>query len=225
MPNLPKPLHVYSYPTPNGLSVPIYLNELKRVYPNLDYDFTNIDSEEGVKQVPWFVNVNPNASIPALVDVKRGNFAVFETSAILLYIAQHYDPDYHFWFSSSEDPDDYSQMLQWLFWAHGGLDPMQRQAAEFFGNSSDEDSKKRYCDEASRIYGVLEARLENRDFVAGHGRGKYTIADMKMLPWIREHKDVGIDLKDFPNIQRCAEQCMSREGTKTGLRVGLDEVK
>jgi glutathione S-transferase len=82
-----------------------------------------------------------------------------------------------------------------------------------------------YCDEASRIYGVLEARLENRDFVAGHGRGKYTIADMKMLPWIREHKDVGIDLKDFPNIQRCAEQCMSREGTKTGLRVGLDEVK
>ncbi|EFI27692.1 mitochondrial protein [Coprinopsis cinerea okayama7 len=121
MPNLPKPLHVYSYPTPNGLSVPIYLNELKRVYPNLDYDFTNIDSEEGVKQVPWFVNVNPNASIPALVDVKRGNFAVFETSAILLYIAQHYDPDYHFWFSSSEDPDDYSQMLQWLFWAVSDL--------------------------------------------------------------------------------------------------------
>jgi glutathione S-transferase len=77
------------------------------------------------------VQINPNGKIPALVDHKRGDFKVFESSAILLYLTQHYDPEYKFTFNSVKAADDYSEMLQWTFFGHGGIGPMMGQAAFF----------------------------------------------------------------------------------------------
>lgn len=75
------------------------------------------DAEPVLLQEPWFIKMNPNGRIPVLTDRSRGNFHVFETSAILLYLAQHYDKGHVYWFDAEKDPDDYSEMLQWLFFA------------------------------------------------------------------------------------------------------------
>lgn len=78
---------------------------------------------------PWFLKINPNGRIPALVDRTRGDFAVFETAAILLYLEQHYDKERHFSFDPATQPDEYSEMLQWIFFTHGGVAPMMGQGA------------------------------------------------------------------------------------------------
>ncbi|KAG2022557.1 glutathione S-transferase, variant 2 [Coprinopsis cinerea AmutBmut pab1-1] len=131
MPSSSKPFHLYTMITPNGVVPPIYLEELKKVYPNIDYDATKVDISTNVQKEPWFIKLNPNGRIPVLVDQARENFPVFETSAILLYLAQNYDKDFKFWFNPQTEVNDYSDMIQWLFFAHGGIGPMQGQNHHF----------------------------------------------------------------------------------------------
>jgi glutathione S-transferase len=181
------PLVLYTVPTPNGLPISFFLEDLKAINPpaTVDYDVRKISFQNNEQKEPWFIKMNPNGRIPVLEDRSRENFYVFETSAILLYLAQHYDKGHVFWFDAEKDPNDYSEMLQWLFFAHGGIGPMQGQA-NHFRNAAPEDipyAKKRYLDETKRLYGVLEIRLANRDYLAGAGKGKYSIADTKAFSW------------------------------------------
>lgn len=141
---------------------------------------------------PWFIDtLNPNGRIPVLVDKTRKSttgadgFSIFESAAILLYLSQHYDKDHKLWFDAETQPEHYSEMLQWIFFAHGGVGPMQGQANHFH-RAAPEDipyGKKRYLDETKRLYEVLNIRLNGRDYLAGPGKGVYSIADINVFPW------------------------------------------
>jgi len=112
-----KPIFLYTAATPNGAQSAIILEELKAINPSLDYDFQKINFSQNVQKEPWFLKLNPNGRIPTIIDKTRNNFAVFETAAISLYLAQHYDKDHVFWFDPEKEPENYSEMLQWIFFA------------------------------------------------------------------------------------------------------------
>ncbi|KZT64956.1 glutathione S-transferase [Daedalea quercina L-15889] len=216
-----KPLLLYTAGTPNGRKVSILLEELKVQY-GIDYDVEKIELSKGVQKEPWFIKLNPNGRIPVLVDRKRDNFTVFETAAILLYLEQHYDPQRKFSFDPATSPNDYSEMLQWMFFTHGGIGPMQGQAGHFIRHVSEDIpyAKKRYFDETKRLYGVLNIRLNGRDWLAGPGRGKYSIADMNAFPWVNVHTFVGIESMDeWPHVKAWLERQNERPTVKAGLTV------
>jgi len=223
MSNSTKPLVLYTVATPNGVSSSIFLEELKAINSTVDYDVEKVSFKNSTQKEPWFIKMNPNGRIPVLTDRSRGDFHVFETSAILLYLAQHYDKDHEFWFDAEKDPKDYSEMLQWIFFAHGGLGPMQGQA-NHFKNAAPEDipyAKKRYLDETKRLYNVLEIRLADRDYLAGPGKGKYSIADLKSFCWVKFHAYSGIDnLDEWPGVKAWFERIVARPAVEVGLNVG-----
>jgi len=218
-----KPFLLYTAPTPNGLKVSVLLEELRAVYGSaVDYDVHKIDISKNTQKEPWFIKLNPNGRIPVLVDRSRNNFAVFETAAILLYLEKHYDKEKRFVFDEESQPDEFSEMLQWIFFAHGGVGPMQGQANHFnrYAPESIPYAKKRYIDETKRLYGVMEIRLANRDYLAGPGRGTYSIADINVFPWVRRYEFAGIESVDeFPNLKAWIERVNSRETVKAGLAV------
>ncbi|KAI0721818.1 glutathione S-transferase C-terminal-like protein [Cerioporus squamosus] len=218
------PLLLYTGATPNGHKVTILLEELKLAY-GLQYDFENINISTNRQKEPWFIKLNPNGRIPTLVDRSRNNFNVFESAAILLYLVQHYDKEKKFTFDADADPDNYSVMLQWIFFAHGGVGPMQGQA-NHFNKYAPEDipyAKKRYTEETKRLYGVLEIRLNEdggRDWLAGPGRGKYSLADLNVIAWIRFHKIAGIEsLDQWPALKAWVERAEARPGFQAGIHV------
>lgn len=218
-----KQILLYAAPTPNGVCASVFLEEIKSAYPGFDYEYSKIELSKNVQKEPWFIKLNPNGRIPVIVDRSRNDFPVFETSAILLYLAQHYDKEYKFWFNPQTEADDYSTMVQWLFFSHGGIGPMQGQA-NHFRNSAPEDisyAKNRYINETKRLYGVLELRLNEGDYLAGPGRGKYSLADIKAFPWVRRHTSAGIPtLDEWPSIKNWVARCESRVAVEDGLKRG-----
>ncbi|THH06807.1 hypothetical protein EW146_g9500 [Bondarzewia mesenterica] len=240
-----KPLTLYTGNTPNGYKVSVFLEELKLAYGGPDYDLFStsihdlltyhetrisatccsvfrIDIWTNIQKEPWFIKLNPNGRIPTLTDRSRGNFNVFETAAILLYLEQHYDKERRFSFDPVKEANDYSEMLQWIFFVHGGVGPMQGQA-HFFTHYAAEDipyAKQRYVNEAKRLYGVLEIRLKDRDYLAGPGRGKYSLADMNAWPWVRLHDyAVSQTLDEWPHVKAWVEKIVARPGAQAGILV------
>ncbi|KDQ62576.1 hypothetical protein JAAARDRAFT_122192 [Jaapia argillacea MUCL 33604] len=216
-----KPLVLYTARTPNGFKPSILLEELKAAY-GVDYDFKKIDIGKNVQKEPWFIKLNPNGRIPTLVDHSRNDFSVFESAAILFYLEQHYDKEKKFIFDPATHPDDYSELLQWIFFAHGGVGPMQGQS-NHFNRYAPEDipyAKKRYIDETKRLYGVLEIRLKEREYLAGPGKGIYTIADINVFPWVRIHSFAGIEsLDEWPGVKSWVERIEARPTVQEGLNV------
>lgn len=224
------PFILYTEGTPNGKKISVYLEELKSIYGDkVAYDVEHIALRTGKQKEPWFIDtLNPNGKIPVLVDRNRPSttgaegFAVFETAAILLYLSQHYDPEHKLWFDVAKQPEDYSEMLQWIFFAHGGVGPMQGQS-NHFNKYAPEDipyAKKRYLEETKRLYGVLEIRLRNRDWLAGPGTGVYSIADINVFPWIRGHKFAGIEsIDEFPRLKAWFDRIEARPTVQAGLAV------
>ncbi|KAF8205116.1 glutathione S-transferase [Pholiota molesta] len=213
---------LYTAATPNGHQVSVFLEELKAINPSIDYDVFKIDISTNVQKEDWFIKLNPNGRIPVLVDHSRNDFVVFETAAILLYLAQHYDKAYVFWFDPEKEPDFHSELLQWIFFAHGGVGPMQGQSNHFnrYAPEVIPYAKKRYLDETKRLYGVLEIRLKDRDWLVGPARGKYTIAESKAFPWVRIHDFAGIEtLDEWPNVRDWVKRNLARHETQLGLQV------
>jgi len=218
-----KPFLLYTDATPNGHKVSICLEELKAVYgPVVDYDVEHIKISSMRQKEPWFIKLNPNGRIPVLVDRSRNDFVVFETAAILLYLTLHYDKESKFVFRAPTQPDEWSEMMQWICFAHGGVGPMQGQSNHFH-RAAPEDipyAKKRYLDEAKRLYGVLEIRLKDRDYLVGLGRGTYSIADINVFPWIRIHKFAGIEnMDEWPNLKAWLAGILERPAVKAGIAV------
>ncbi|CED84930.1 Glutathione S-transferase [Phaffia rhodozyma] len=221
---LKKPLELYSASTPNGQKATVFLEELKQIYPAFDYHVNEIDIQKNEQKEEWFLKINPNGRIPALVDPNRGDHAVWESAAILLYLEKHYDPDHKFSFGDSADEDNFrSEILQWMFFVHGGIGPMQGQAV-FFSKYAPEQipyAIKRYQDETKRLYSVLDTRLRNRDYLVGPGRGKYSIADANALPWVFWSPFAGIDHVEIPTgVKAWLDRNLEREPTMRGLKVG-----
>ncbi|KAG8996623.1 glutathione S- transferase, nitrogen catabolite repression regulator, partial [Tulasnella sp. JGI-2019a] len=176
-------IQFFTAPTPNGHKVSVLLEELKATY-GLQYTAKSLDFSKSEQKEPWFLKINPNGRIPAITDENRDNFNVFESAAILLYLVQHYDPDFKFMFDPVNDANNYSEALQWIFFTHGGIGPMQGQAAHFFRFAPEKIpyAIDRYITEVKRLYSVLESRLQSRDYLVGDGRGRYSIADMNCFP-------------------------------------------
>ncbi|KIJ44717.1 hypothetical protein M422DRAFT_167732, partial [Sphaerobolus stellatus SS14] len=202
----------------SGYSVPIALHEL-----GVQYNLKYISFKEKEQKSEWFLKINPNGRIPAIVDHKNNDFPVFETSAILLYLTQHYDPVHKLSYDPVKEPNLYSEVLQWLCFAHGGIGPMQGQANHFFRFAPENIPYgiKRYQDETARLYSVVEQRLAGREWLVG---SHYSIADIKSF-WgsgrIEAARWSGVELTEFPNIQAWINRIKARPDTHEGRGVPI----
>lgn len=215
-----QPIKLYTSATPNGVVVSILFEELKETYKDFDYEVHPIDFGKKEQKEAAFLKINPNGRIPAIVDPNRNDFAVFETSAILQYAVVHYDPDGHFHFRGQSDRE--SEIIQWLFWAHGGLGPMQGQAHHFVRYAPEKFpyAIDRYINEVRRLYSVLENRLKDRDYLVGEGRGKYSIADIKCVSWVFWGPWAGIMAPDKPAaVKAWQDRIYARHAVPIGLHV------
>jgi GSH-dependent disulfide-bond oxidoreductase len=203
-------IDLYTWATPNGRKVSILLEEL-----GLEYDVHPIDIGNGEQFAPDFVAINPNAKIPAIVDrdgPEGGPFAVFESGAILIYLAEK---------SGRLMPADLasrSRVIQWLMFQVGGLGPMLGQAQHFrrFAPQPLPYAIERYTQEALRLYGVLDKRLGDSEFLVDNG---YSIADIAAYPWIGRADWQGVPLADFPQVRRWLEAVGGRPPVQRGMQV------
>ncbi|GJE87135.1 glutathione S-transferase [Phanerochaete sordida] len=217
--NTDKPVVLYTAPTPNGWVPTILLEELKETYGSPDYDtvymsISDADIGKVHNQVKsdWFLKICPNGRIPALT---HEGFPVFETSAILVYLAQRFDTNNTFSRDPVKDPHGYSQELQWLFFAHGGIGPMQGQANHFnlYAPEKLPYAINRYLNESKRLYGVLEEHLKGREYILG----SYGIADIKIFGWARIAGRTGLNMDEFPNVQAWVNRIEQRPAVARGI--------
>jgi len=224
-----KPIKVYTAGTPNGQKVHNFVEELKEAYGSktgFSCEYESIDMSANQQKEDWFLKINPNGRIPAITDPNSSpdEFHVFETAAILLWLEKEYDPDHLFSFSSTEqDGERYrNEALQWMFFVHGGIGPMQGQL-NHFGHYAPEDipyAKTRYLNETKRLYSVVESRLEGREWLVGPGKGKYSIADINAFPWMAWGQYSGVAYNDIgPNTMAWLKRNMDRSAVKAGMNI------
>jgi GST-like protein len=189
-------IELYYWTTPNGHKITIFLEET-----GLLYSIKPVNIGKGEQFNPEFLKISPNNRIPAIVDHEPADegepLSIFESGAILEYLAMK---------TGAYLPSDVrgrADVMQWLFWQMGGLGPMLGQNHHFRGYAAEKITYaiERYTKETERLYGVLDERLADREFVAG----TYSIADMACYPWIVLHERQGQDLNDFPNLKRWFE--------------------
>jgi GST-like protein len=204
-------IELHYWPTSNGNKVAIFLEE-----SGLAYEPRPVNIGKNEQFAPDFLKIAPNNRIPAILDRAPADggapASVFESGAILLYLAEKTGK-----FLSS-DPRARITTLEWLFWQMGGLGPMAGQANHFRRAAPEQVpyAIKRYVDETGRLYGVLDRRLEGRDFIAGD----YSIADMACYPWIVNHEWQEQTLADFPNVKRWFESIQARPAVKLAYEKG-----
>ncbi len=203
-------INLYYWTTPNGHKISIFLEET-----GLPYTIKPINIGKGEQFAPDFLKISPNNRIPAIVDNDpvdgKGPLSIFESGAILEYLAGKTGK------FLPRDVRGRSEVMQWLFWQMGGLGPMLGQNHHFRGYAVEKITYavERYTKETERLYGVLDERLEDRDFVAGD----YSIADMACYPWIVLHERQGQDLNDFKNLKRWSETIQKREAVKRAYEI------
>jgi len=207
-----KPIDLYYWPTPNGWKISIMLEECK-----LPYNTVFVDITKGDQFKPDFLKIAPNNRMPAIVDPDGPGgrpISIFESGVILQYLGNKTGRFYPKRMRERVEVD------QWLFWQMCGLGPMAGQAHHFrhYAREKIAYAIDRYTDEMNRLYGVMDKCLADREFLAG----RYSIADMACIGWIKPHKRQGQDLKDFPNLKRWFEQMMARPAVLTGLALGKD---
>ncbi len=196
----------YTWSTPNGRKVSIALEEM-----GLDYAVKLVALREKVQQRPEYLKINPNGRIPAIVDRDNDDFAVFESGAILIYLAEKTG------LFLPADTRGRSLVLQWLMWQMGGLGPMQGQANVFVRYFPEKLPAviERYQKETRRLYGVMDTRLASVDYLAG----EYSIADMACYPWVAQHDWSGLTLDEFPHLTAWFQRLTDRPGVAAGMGV------
>ncbi len=204
-------IDLHYWPTPNGHKITMMLEET-----GLDYAIHAVDIGKGAQFQPDFLKIAPNNRMPAIVDqapsVGDAPIAVFESGAILLYLAEKTGR------FGGDDLRQRTEITQWLMWQMGGLGPMLGQNHHFniYAPEKVPYAIDRYLKETNRLYGVLDRRLADRDFIAGD----YSIADMAAYPWIVPHEAQGQDLADFPNVKRWFEAVAARPATVAAYAKG-----
>ncbi|MFN0263817.1 glutathione S-transferase N-terminal domain-containing protein [Tepidamorphus sp. 3E244] len=207
-----KPIELHYWPTPNGWKVSIMLEEC-----GLPYDLHLVNIGAGDQFKPEFLEISPNNRMPAIVDPDGPDgkpISVFESGAILQYLGRKTGKFY---------PSDERKRVaveEWLMWQMGGFGPMLGQN-HHFNQYAPEDlpyAKKRYTDETHRLYGVLNKRLEGREFVCD----EYSIADMAMVGWATLWERQQMDKAEFPNVMRWLETMLARPAVEKGLALAKD---
>jgi GST-like protein len=199
-------IDLYTAPTPNGWKVSIALEEL-----GLAYTVRAISLDKLEQKQEWFLALNPNGRIPAIVDRGNGDFAVFESGAILLYLAERTGK------LLPADPKGRSVAIQWLMFQMSGIGPMQGQANVFFRYAPEkiQYAIDRYQNETRRLYEVLERRLKDVEYLAGD----YSIADIATWPWVSIHSWAGVSLDGLPSVSRWLEAVGKRPAVQRGRAV------
>jgi GST-like protein len=201
----------YYWPTPNGHKITMFLEEA-----GLPYRVVPVNIGAGEQFKPEFLAISPNNRMPAIVDhTPTGGGApisIFESGAILVYLAEKTEQ------FIPEDARGRAEALEWLFWQVGGLGPMAGQNHHFSRYAPEKIpyAIERYVKETNRLYGVLDRRLADREFVAG----AFSIADMAAYPWIVPHEAQGQKLADFPNVERWFAAIGCRPATVRAYAVG-----
>jgi len=209
-------IELYTWPTPNGHKVHIMLEET-----GLSYEVHPVDIGKGDQFSDHFLKISPNNKIPAIVDRDGPNshpLPLFESGAILQYLAEK---------TGYFLPNDWAgryRTLQWLMWQMGGLGPMAGQAHHFrqYAPERVQYAYDRYTNETRRLYAVMENRLQEAPYLAGQ---HYTIADIAAFPWTRSASKHGVDLAEFPHVQRWHDAIAERPAVQRGVQVLADHRK
>ena len=197
-------IDLYTWPTPNGRKVSIALEEF-----GLEYFAHAVNLQKDEQFTPEFLAISPNNKIPAIVDRSNGQ-AVMESGAILIYLAEKCD---QFW------GENRYQTLQWLMLQMGGIGPMLGQVHYFkkYNSGKSVYAEERFYKEAQRLYGVLDQRLGEVEYLAG----EYSIADMATWPWISRFEWQQISLTEYPNVNRWYAQIADRAAVQKGYDVPM----
>ena len=196
----------YTAATPNGHKVSIALEELALPYTLRHIDLTALEQKR-----PEFLAINPNGRIPAIVDRDEGDFAVFESGAILIYLAEK---------TGRLMPGDRrgrSLVIQWLMFQMAGIGPMMGQANVFYRYFPQklQPAIDRYQGEVRRLFGVLDGRLKDHEYLAGD----YSIADIANWAWVRSYKWSGVEIEGFPSLVRWVDQLAARPACARGVEI------
>ncbi|WP_440873702.1 glutathione S-transferase family protein [Thalassotalea sp. PLHSN55] len=198
-------IDLYTAATPNGYKISIALEEM-----GLEYQVHHLDLSALDQKKPEFLAINPNGRIPAIIDRDNDDFVVFESGAILMYLAEktgRFIPS---------DPKKYSQVIQWLMFQIGGVGPMMGQANVFFRYFPEKipAAIERYQKEGRRLFEVMNNQLSTHQYLAGD---EYSIADMSTWPWVRIHEWSGVDIQGLVHLQRWLDELAERPACQKGI--------
>jgi len=196
----------YTAATPNGWKVAIALEEM-----GLDYRVHALDLGAGEQKSDWYLQLNPNGRIPTIRDRDAGDLVIFESGAILIYLAEksgRFLP---------RDPRGRSLVIQWLMFQMAGIGPMQGQAAVFlrYAPQRIDYAIGRYQRETRRLYEILDRRLAGHEYLAG----EYSIADMAAWPWVSGHSWAGVELQGLEHLRRWLDTVAGRDAVARGRRI------
>lgn len=199
-------IDLYYWPTPNGRKVSIMLEEC-----GLEYEVIKVNIGRGDQFKREFLRISPNNRMPAIVD-RDTRISLFESGAILMYLAEKAGR-----FMPQQLEQRY-EVLQWLFWQVGGLGPMAGQLSHFVNYVAEPVpyARTRYEQEYDRLLGVMNTRLEDREFLAGD----YSIADIASFPWVQGYRRLGVDLDSFPDVRRWFDAIKIRPAVRKGVDLG-----
>ena len=205
----PTPIDLYYWPTPNGWKITIMLEEC-----GLPYTLRYVNISKGDQFEPSFLAFSPNNRMPAIVDPDGpGGIAIsiFESGAILQYLGRKTGQFY------PADERARVEVDQWLFWQMAGLGPMAGQTHHFRNYATEKIpyAIDRYVNETHRLYGVMNKRLADREFLAGD----YSIADIACVGWVKLWEGQGQHIDEFPNVKRWLETLLARPAVKKGLEI------
>ncbi len=208
-----QPIDLYYWPTPNGWKITIMLEEC-----GLPYAVHPVNIGKGDQFKPEFLAISPNNKMPAIVDPDGPDgqpISVFESGAILQYLGRKTGRFY------PQDERGRVEVEQWLFWQMGGFGPMLGQAHHFriYAPEKVPYAIERYTNETNRLYGVLDKRLADREFVAG----EYSIADMAIAPWAKLWERQGQNIEDFPHVKRWLDAVLERPAVMRALEVNTED--
>lgn len=200
-------IDLYTAATPNGFKASVALEELE-----LAYMLHALSLDKNEQKSAEFLAINPNGRIPAIVDRDNGDFAVFESGAILLYLAEKTGR------LIPADAKGRSRVIQWLMFQMGGLGPMQGQANVFFRYAKEQIpfAIERYQRETRRLYEVLDGALQREEFLAGPD---YSIADIASYPWVRIHSWAGVSIEGLSGVERWLGTVGARPAVQRGMAV------
>ena len=204
-------IDLYTAATPNGHKVSIALEELA-----LPYTLKVLDLAKNEQKLPAFLAINPNGRIPAIVDRTAGDFAVFESGACLMYLAEKTGQ------LMPTDPQGRSRVVQWLMFQMGGVGPMMGQANVFYRYFPEKipAAIDRYQGESKRLLRVLDGHLQQHEYLAGD----YSIADIAHWAWVRTHRWSGVEIDDPPHLQRWLEAIRTRPAVQRGINAPPSEL-
>jgi GST-like protein len=197
-------IELFAAATPNGRKITIMLELLGVPYTLRPMNLGALEQKQD-----WYLKINPNGRIPTIIDHSNGDFPVFESGAILIYLAEKYGK------FLPTDAKKKSQVIQWLMFQMSGIGPMQGQAELFvrFASEKIPYAIERYQKETRRLYEVLNKQLAGRDYIVD----ELSIADIATFPWVNGYKGTGLSIDGLDNVKAWLERMKQHEGVRAGL--------